>query len=434
MATFEKLMRGARCLLAALRERGECDPSRLQSVDFEMATQLGRKYSGHTPHNVGQTLERLAKIVSLYRLTHAPIVFSSDIDAPDPQQRSKKDISRSRLLPTDAALKALPQICRKELDAPDIVRMAVTKIKRAGPMRVNEILTLPEDCEVVYVDGVPGTVADLSNPQGEVRYGIRYFEEKTRTWNERLFPSEMVGIVRQAIAEVRFISAASRKVAQHYAANPNVAWFPSSFPDGEIVAASDVAKAFWLSRKQLNEMIQDRGFTVLPKRIERADLEAGLSRLSPSEQSSKPVGRVKQLLRSKRGAKSFTLAEISRAIRDRPILKWLKKCGIAVQPRSLRRSEIAMYILSLRLEGRPLPQPIEECLFVFPHNFFLNSQSFLPAVLMLTTDRMKIFLRGTPNIKSIFERFGFREPDGSFVKMTTAMFRRIHITTAKGKL
>lgn len=432
-AKREALVRVFRYLQMALDERGEVDPCGATSADFLRADAMARARSKfpNTRYGIGIGLTQLATLMRHYRLTRSVVAFETDTTPPDVENRPREVLERLR--PSDAALAALPEIASKVSEQADIVRMSVVKIVHCGPMRIGDVLEMPEDCEIVRTGGAPGTLADLDNVDGrKVAYGLRFYEAKYSRWQERFFATEVVPMVRKAIADIRMFSVHSRMVASQYASGGCV-WLPPGLDGDAILAVEDVRNAFRMGRKQMNDWLKQRSIEVIPLHVARLDLEEGLGRESQPKRASRRVqlAAVRALLEVDPARKRFAVEEIGQVIESSNPWKWLRQHGVGTRPRSLRRCDLEAAIVR-HVPHAELPQPLQDCLFVFPRNFFRDTQSLLSEVSMLTVDQMRVFLGSSDQVESIFERFGYFERDGNPMRISTHMFRRWLITKAIG--
>jgi hypothetical protein len=117
------------------------------------------------------------------------------------------------LMPSKAALEGLADIYQRYAkEPPDRLRACTLAILVVTGFRINELLTLPEDCEVKEVRG------------GKQRYGLRYYKEKARG-GERMFEVRWLTpmgaeLACQAIEEIREITRGFRQRARLLEKNP----------------------------------------------------------------------------------------------------------------------------------------------------------------------------------------------------------------------
>jgi integrase len=119
--------------------------------------------------------------------------------------------ARRDRLPSEAVLNGLADIYREHAVEPrDKLRAAALAILVVTGFRIGELLTLPLDCEVREKRG------------GQIRYGIRYYREKTRGGARLLAVRWLTPIgtelAQSAISQIRKITHAARqraKVLEH---------------------------------------------------------------------------------------------------------------------------------------------------------------------------------------------------------------------------
>lgn len=149
---------------------------------------------------------------------------------------------RMALMPSKAALEGLADIYQQHTkEPPDRLCACAIAILVVTGFRINELLTLPEDCEVEEVRG--------SQP----RYGLRYYREKARG-GERMFDVRWVTpigaeLARRAIAEIREITKGFRQQSRILEKNPQQVSIPGH-SRADLVSAKEAAKTLGLRYRQ----------------------------------------------------------------------------------------------------------------------------------------------------------------------------------------
>ena len=215
------MIRAARYLYDALAAKTH-DPCLLVADDFTAAAQTCRQRETEASrYRVGIHLAYLAEQVDRYGLAAVRIDWVNPFRrvATDSRIGKAAEARRSCKLPSDDVLDAIAQLGEKVNTDADLLRLRVIELLVCGGWRINELLTIPADCEVT-------DVATGADGRFQERYGIRYFAEKMGGPTVKWLPSPMVDVAKRAIGEVRRITADARKVAAWMASNPGRAWLP----------------------------------------------------------------------------------------------------------------------------------------------------------------------------------------------------------------
>jgi hypothetical protein len=146
----EALLRGGRYLHDQLEHR-DYDPSQLTAEHFlqaEMAA-VCRDNKAWSHFAVAQNLLKIASVVREHHLSRASIDFAPRTRAPDLTDQLVHKPRDPDLLPSRAALDALPKIAQQVKDPTDVCMMRAIELLHCAPVRIGELLSLPDDCEVL---------------------------------------------------------------------------------------------------------------------------------------------------------------------------------------------------------------------------------------------------------------------------------------------
>jgi hypothetical protein len=432
-ALFERILLAARLLYEALHDRGYERPCELRSTDFRAAERLASTLGYKSVYLITADLRKIAKAVVIYRLAYEFIEYRPA--EPTPITSGHLQPGEERAVPSPAAFAALREIEMRATEPVDLCPLTPIIIARAVPSRIGELLPLAVDCERVFVDGTPGEMSDLDDPQGrEVRYAIEYFDEKAQRFQNKFVPSDAVPTVRRAIENVRRITAPSRAVAKHYAANPGTAWLPESLREADSYTLPQLADALWMSQHVLTTWCSTQRIPIADEYVRRTDLADGLMRARPTGRKSRQatLAAAGALLDGAPHKVVFTASEIDIAVAPADGRRLLRQLGVPVQPRSVTRPDLEQALIRLQPRQIGLPQPLERCLFVLPLNFLHRGrQAFLPVAELMTTDQVRIFLTGADGILSVFDRFEFHEENGDAILISSRMFRNWLVGAAR---
>jgi hypothetical protein len=213
---------------ALLQVQGNANISGINVSVLDEATLLAKNhYSQIAAYHCGRELQRLATFTSEKHLIPAHVgTWKSSIKKPsDVTIRTglKAKAIQDKKLPHQDVLDALAEIFANNPTNPkDIFTTSVFAMTMCAPVRISEILELPDDCEVECVDS-----------KGETQYGWRFFSAKGFEGDIKWIPHVMVPIAKEAVSRIRNLTAEARKLAlwiekfpnkpYRHAACPNVA-------------------------------------------------------------------------------------------------------------------------------------------------------------------------------------------------------------------
>lgn len=350
---------------------GRVCPTQLTAANFNIAAKLSEdRYSAAAAHSVGSQLEVLAKFLNEHYLVVTPIYWKNYLKQCSDDVRVGKEFDERRKarLPSDAALNALPEIYRAAKEPKDVLVTSVVAILCSAPCRIGEVLALPNDCEVTEDQG------------GKQLYGLRWWPSKGAAPYVKWVVPSMVQTVKEAISRIRRLTDPARAIASWYGANPERLYLPTYL---ESLRSSE-----WISFSELGDLIGSK------------------SKTSPG-----------------RWARSARLE--------------IKKTGGTCW---VRFAEVEKIMLSKLPRWFPILDPEREleykdALFVIRSNEMSASHGVYTCMVEpFSINQFNIPLGSCVHLKrfgSIFRRFGFFEPDGSDIRVTTHQFRHYLNTLAQ---
>lgn len=203
-----------RVLEAALRENGgDADPTRSDILIFNRAAQMiVEKYSDAAAYRMGGQLEMLADFLADNKLTTISARWRNFIKRPSDTVRVGKEFDERRKdkMPSQAALDALPHIFRKAVEPIDVIVSSVAAMLCASPDRISELLSLPLDCEV----------RQKNSKTGDEAYGLRWWPAKGADPMVKWVVPSMASVVQEAISKIRKVTDEARRIAKWYEAHP----------------------------------------------------------------------------------------------------------------------------------------------------------------------------------------------------------------------
>ena len=232
-----------RALEHALCENGEApDPTRITAETFIRAAQLVKEnFEVASAYRIGGQLEQLAEFLSSHRLVAIGIDWRNSLPRPTDSTRVGKEFDerRNEKLPTAAALDALPKIFRMATEPGQVFASSIAAILCSAPDRINEVLLLPEDCEVRQ-----------KNPNGTEAYGLRWWPAKGADPMVKWVVPSMANVVSDAVKRIRDLSRRARYLATWYEDNPDQVYLSQ---EAEYLRGQE-----WLLASEINLVIYGR--------------------------------------------------------------------------------------------------------------------------------------------------------------------------------
>lgn len=281
---LSRIINAARDLHDQLGDRGH-DPVRLTHADFAAAVVAVQKRSSPTTaYRLGCALQTIADTIDRHGLS------ASRLNWRNPLKRQTNALSRiskhandarESKLPTSDVLDELARLSHLVTDPSDVVCMSVIKLLHCAPWRIGEVLALHADCEVEEQKADEnGDVFD-QNGKPVMRYGLRYWKEKSSDSDVKWIPTVMVDVARSAIADIRRHTEPARELARWLEEHPDRAWLPG--PDlgpWQTYTKVEVAEMFGMGpcAKSGRQWLMLRGIDATGRnvRISRLDLEQAL--------------------------------------------------------------------------------------------------------------------------------------------------------------
>lgn len=337
--------------------------------------------SHRAAYNSSKQLELIARFMGQLGLLAVPFTWRTPIRAAQIRRNrvgKEFDAERSKKLPSPAALEALAQIfTSSSADPREIAVSSICALMLCSPDRITEVLHLPLDC-------LTPDWKDLDTDK--LGTSLRWFPLKGAAPMIKTIIPSMSDIAKRAVARLRDASEPARIVARWYEANPDKLYLPAHL---ECLRSKDQ-----LSIKELVLVLFDR---------ERCPHAA----LKWVKRNSLPV------IRSARNRLTYVP------------FKAVEEAVLASLPR-----------------GFPILDPetgmrFSEALCIArPGEFDSRSGALRCGVTRVTYNVVKNSLKSTLTQKSLFEKRGLTDVDGSFLFINTHMLRHYLNTLVRqgGKL
>lgn len=294
-----RIVNAARDLAEELVNRCH-DPCLLLAEDFDAAERrVKERAAGTTAYRLGQALEEVARFIDMRGITPVRLDWRTTISRKT-NSRDRTTIyatrAREEKIPEKEVLDALVEIWRIVESPNDVILMGAVTLLHCAPWRIVEVLRIVRDCEIEeQKQGQHGPVFDQHGAP-IMRYGIRYWKEKSGEPDIKWIPTVMVEVAKQAIQRIKDATTGAHELACWLHDHPGRAWLPGASTDPtQEFTVKDVQGIFGFSRPPsalswLNYnhvpladrvVTLPRGGTRTVKVVRRADLEAALLNLMP---------------------------------------------------------------------------------------------------------------------------------------------------------
>lgn len=200
----------------------ECAISSLSDCDahvFNRAAEVIRSGSAFGDNNsAGSVLAVIARFLDEKGFVYAPLhnwsyprarKATSGRVGPEFEQR------RQAKMPDQAALDGLAQAFHLATEPRDILITSVSAILCSAPERINEVMALPDNCEV-----------EQSGKDERVHLGLRWAGSKGASDHIKWILPGMADVVREALTRIRRITESAREMARWYEHNPAKLYLP----------------------------------------------------------------------------------------------------------------------------------------------------------------------------------------------------------------
>lgn len=371
--SFGARLAAVRALEASLSENGLIpDPVRTDALILNRAAQMiVDRYSEAAAYRIGGQLEMVGEFLADNRLTSVPIRWRNPIKRPGDAVRVGKEFDerRQQKMPTEAALDALPKVFRLAKEPLDVLVSSVAAILCSAPDRINEVLILPDLCEVHQSPG---------KGKRDV-FGLRWWPGKGSDPTVKWIVPSMASVVKEAICKIRSVTTEARQVAKWYEVHPRKIYLHDQVQhlrDVEWLTMDDVADVVGLENSNsANAWCKTYGINSVKygklKRVRFVDVEAAVVAILPS---------------------GFPFLD--------------KESGLKYS---------------------------DALLIVRTNEFALQRQTYRCMIEPISIDQINTGLgsRAEHGFPSVFTRLGYAEPDGSPIKITTHQFRHYLNTIAQ---
>lgn len=348
------------------------DPTTIDANILNRASQVAKeRLAASTAYQIGGQLANIAKFMRNNRLTSALAIWKNPLKRPaDPTRVGKQyDEERAEKLPTPTSLDALPRIFLEATEPGDVITVSASGLMCSAPDRVNEVLLLREACEV-----------EKKDKNDKTHLGLRWWPAKGAEPQIKWIVDSMSDVVREALAKIRNETKEARAIAAWYERYPRQLYLPDHL--------AYLRLQEWLTLPDIGDIV------------------------------------------------------FSTAVANKSVRQWCGGNGVELHKRNSRGSEalfadVEAAVLRLLPPNFPIMNDevglkYSDALFLVQLNSLHEQKAtyrcmFEPVSLTHLANRLG---RGD-GAQTIFDRFGFYEPDGSRVYVTSHQFRHYLNTLAQ---
>lgn len=361
--------------------KNNANPTDINADILTRAAQIATEYySDALAYRLGQLLEELGEFLTQKRIVKVPIDWKNPNRRPSDTQRvgKKADASRNNKMPSKRALEVLPEIFHAAKEPNDIIMISIIALLLGAPNRINEVLFLSCDCEFIQ----KGT-------NGKEYYGLRWFPSKGAEPMIKWIIPSMVDVVKLAIKHIRDITAINREIALWYENNPNSIFLPKNLE--------------YLREKEYL-VTSEASMIIFGKEIPHGMTSFYKSHKIPYFKKTYKTGGYKSA--------PYTITTVK--------FKDLEEAIINLLPNNFP------YL------NREIGIKYSQALLVKNINEFIRKRAkFIPTITSFSTGNVNDALGCRNKELSLFEKYGFKEKDGSQIKVTTHQFRHYLNTLAQ---
>lgn len=212
-----------RCIEAALLKiKGSADITQTDINVLDEAAQVARSYNA-TSYQAGISLVKLLAFLNESRIIPAPISWKNPLKKPKEIHRTDDVAKRLRQekMPPEYLLEAMAEMFNNDLlGARDRFTTSIFALCMCAPSRITEVQDLPVDCLHRETDS-----------KGVKRVGLRFYAGKGFASDIKWLPTPMVQVAEEAVRRLTEMSEPGRKLAKWLESNPNKFYRHESCPN-----------------------------------------------------------------------------------------------------------------------------------------------------------------------------------------------------------
>ncbi|EGI8358194.1 integrase [Salmonella enterica] len=369
-------IKAIRCVEPALlKVKGVADITKLDVSVLDEAVVVAKEKYGSSGYHAGAQLERLAKFLSDKGMIASPVKWKNPIPRYMDKNRigEAARIQRENKLPKDYQLNYMAEMFANDLHDPrDRFTTSMFALSLCAPGRISEFQDLSVHC-----------IHEENDRKGVRRLGLRFYAGKGFGADIKWISTPFTSIAREAVARLTDLSAEGLKLAKWLEVNPDKFYRHPQCPnvgEDEPLSAIQICKAM--------------GWVV----------QEGKSAISVAFNPGK-----KRILSIWQIKGEITLRDLNRIVHSQLPADWPWKN----KERGVKYSEALLCLRKNELHGNRGVSP----------------------VILWTPDRAAFTYDLGPrkgiDQKSVWQRHGYKNPDGSEIKITSHQLRHLLNTVAQ---
>lgn len=205
--------KAVRCIEAALLAiKGSADITQTDISVLDEAAKVARTYDASS-YQAGISLATLVEFLNESRIIPAPIAWKNPIKKPKESNRTDNVAKQQRAekMPHDYMLEAMAEMFNNDLlGARDRFTSAMFALCMCAPSRITEVQDLPVNCLHREIDS-----------KGVERVGLRFYGGKGYASDIKWLPTPMVQVAEEAVRRLTEMSEPGRKLAKWLESNPD---------------------------------------------------------------------------------------------------------------------------------------------------------------------------------------------------------------------
>lgn len=360
-----------RCIeKALLTVRGKADITQVDQLVMDAAGNVAREYKA-TGYQAGMSLVRLVEFLNESRIVPDQITWRNPISKPKEIDRTDAEGKRKRAekLPEDHWLEAMAEMFANDLvRARDRFTTSVFALLMCAPSRITEVQDLPVNC--LHLD---------TDDKGVERLGLRFYAGKGYGSDIKWIPTIFKDVAVAAVCRLAELSGPGRELAKWYETHPDRFYRHANCPN----IAED------------HPLTSEQACMALGIDIHRLYLDQYFAKYKPY-----------QVL--KINGEPLTLAFLNDYCHSQLPVGWPWKN----RDRRIRYSDALCCFRAHELRSDFRPSPI---------------RIWTPGKSMFTTELSRI----DGCVGTIWARYGYKNPDGSEISMTSHQVRHFLNTVAQ---
>ncbi len=216
-------LKALRCIEKALRLAcGKADITLVSTHVLDVAAEVAREYTA-AAYQSGIQLVKLVEFLNESGIIHKRIVWRSPFRKPKELNRTDGEEKRKRAakIPSEHCLVAMAEMFANDLkDHRDRFTTSIFGLLMCAPSRIGEAQYLPVNCLHHERDG-----------KGVMRIGLRWWAGKGYGYDIKWVPTIFQEVAEEAVRRLTILSEPARLLARHYEENPGEFYRHEDCPD-----------------------------------------------------------------------------------------------------------------------------------------------------------------------------------------------------------